>query len=141
MLVFSRWAGQSGGPQNPDRLVLANSLGGPTGDDCGKHSDGNENDCATYSDEVETGNAPRAEDADQQRDAGDQMQRCQTQRGAVACYPCLIAAHRRRSADADELIASEAPVRARPVNYDDQRGQEDESDGDEAGKDEALSFH
>lgn len=117
------------------------SLGGPPGDNRSEQGDRNENRCATDSDEIETGQGPRAEYADQQRDAGDQVHRRQAQRGVVAGYPCAITAHRRRSADADELIAPESPFRGRPVNRDDQGGQKGKGDGDKTCQDQALGFH
>jgi hypothetical protein len=128
-------------PMGPsDRLVLL-GLRGPAGDDCGEQGDHNENDCATDSDDVEIGYGPREGDRYQHRDAREYVHRRQAQRGAVARYPCMITAHRRWSADADELIAPEAPLRGRPINRDEQCGQEDKGDGDRTRQDDALSFH
>ena len=98
-------------------------LGGTARGDPGERRDENENRCATKPDEVEPGDGPRAEDADQQRDARDETQRRQAQRGAIVRDPSLIAAHRRRSPDPHPLIAPEMALHRRPVDRDEQSGQ------------------
>lgn len=92
-----------------DRL---RGLAGYHGGDHGNH----EKHCgAADSDEMNSLDRLRAQDRQQQPNAGQQVQWHQAQRGPVTGYLGLVGAHRRRNPNPNPLIAPEAIARGRPV--------------------------